>query len=138
MPNCPALLEPQPHSVPSVLIAMVCPVPEDTSAQLVSVPTLTGLARVSLVPSPRRPSLLAPQVHSVPSVLIAEVNQRPVATDAQSESFPTLTGLGRCRSAREPSPICPLLFSPQPHSEPSARTAIVCVSADTADKFLCC
>ena len=91
--------------MPSVLTATVWPLPAATEAQLVAVPTWTGLEWPVVVPSPSCPLSLSPQAHRVPSVLTATVWTPPAATEAQLVAVPTWTGVSRLVVV--PSPSCP-------------------------------
>ena len=55
MPSCAWRFRPQHHSVPAVWTAQVWLAPALTPAQVVAVPTCTGVLRFVVVPSPSWP-----------------------------------------------------------------------------------
>jgi hypothetical protein len=71
MPNCPSLLSPQHHSVPSVRVAQVVLPPASAARQVVRTPVWAGTPDPKLFPPPSWPWSELPQHHSVPSVLVA-------------------------------------------------------------------
>lgn len=90
-PSAPSVLDPQAHTEPVVLRAVVCRNPAETKYQSDSAPTWTGLERFA-PPVPKDPYVLEPHAHNVLSVLMAKVKPKkarpPHDTDDQLLKVP--------------------------------------------------
>jgi hypothetical protein len=108
------MFTPQHHSWPLAGVAQVWLPPPTTLAQLLTVPTWTGVVRLVVSPSPSCPEELSPQHQRVPVTRLTQVWLPPAPAVAQSVMVPTWVGL--VRSMVSPRPSCPYSLSPQPKS----------------------
>src|ERR1041384_1259264 len=86
---------------------------------LVRPPTVTGMSRSVVAPSPSWPDAFLPQ-RALLSARIAHVWNSPAATATALVRPKTITGVGRVVVV--PSPSWPLLFKPQQRTVPSSFT----------------
>ena len=98
---------------------------------------LVGEILSPVLPSPNCPCQLSPQQLTDLVSVMAQVWYEPEDTDTAVSPLPKSTETGLSRFVLVPSPICPLLFSPQHFTPESSNKAQVCDSpADTLTAVL--